>query len=95
MSNLIYEFIVTTSFTSAAFGQGIGRIWMSGLTCTGTESSLFSCSSSISLGSVEVSTTCTHSNDVAVRCQGLPTGEYFFPPKFHVYMSLEDKYTYF
>ena len=62
------------SFTSAAFGEGTGPIWMSGLTCGGTETSLFSCTSNTPLGSVGTSTTCSHSNDVAVRCQGLPTG---------------------
>ena len=66
---------VTTSFTSAAFGVGTGPIWMSGLTCVGTETSLFSCNSNTPLGSVELTTTCAHTNDVAVRCQGLPTGD--------------------
>ena len=68
-------FSVTRSLPSAAFGEGIGPIWMSGLTCGGTETSLFSCSSTVPLGSVQGSTSCMHSNDVAVRCQGLPTSK--------------------
>ena len=66
-------FAVTRSLPSAAFGEGTGPIWMSGLTCSGSETSLFSCSSTTPLGGVG-STSCTHSNDVAVRCQGLPAG---------------------
>ena len=67
-------YTVTTSFTSAAFGEGTGPIWMSGLTCVGTEITLFSCTSTVPIGSV--GPTCTHSNDAAVRCQGLPTSKY-------------------
>lgn len=67
--------LVTTSLPSAAFGEGTGRIWMSDLLCGGSETSLFSCSSSTPLGTVESSTSCSHSNDVAVRCQGLPSGD--------------------
>ena len=65
---------MTRALPSAAFGAGTGTIWISDLTCIGTETSLFRCSSSTPLGSVS-STSCTHSNDVAVRCQGLPSGD--------------------
>ena len=60
---------------NAAFGEGIGPIWMSDLTCGTTELSLFDCSSSTPLGSVENTTMCRHANDVAVRCQGTVTGD--------------------
>ena len=60
--------------SNAAFGEGTGPIWMSGLSCGTTELSLFSCSSTTPLGSVESTTTCTHADDAAVRCQGLATG---------------------
>ena len=66
-------FSVTRTLPAAAFGEGTGPIWMSGLTCAGTEMSLFSCSSTVPLGSVP--TSCTHSNDVTVRCQGLPASK--------------------
>ena len=66
--------IVTESLIAGAFGSATGPIWMSGLTCVGTEVSLFDCSSTIQLGWVQNTTSCTHSNDVAVRCQGLPSG---------------------
>lgn len=70
-------FLLASEFyTNATFGEGLGRIWMGGLTCGTTELSLFSCSSTTQLGSVESTTTCTHANDVSVRCQGLETGSY-------------------
>ena len=67
----------TAALSSAAFGEGTGRIWMSGLSCGTTELSLFSCTSATTIGTVETTTTCTHSNDAAVRCQGLATGNDF------------------
>ena len=57
-----------TSFTNAAFGEGTGPIWMSNLTCVFNENSLFSCSRQVQIGWVQNTTTCSHSNDVAVRC---------------------------
>ena len=66
MSN--YVTVVVTSFTNAAFGEGIGPIWMSNLTCVFNENSLFLCSRQVQIGWVQNSTTCSHSNDVAVRC---------------------------
>ena len=67
----------TAALSNAAFGEGTGRIWMSGLSCGTTELSLFSCSSVTAIGSVESTTSCSHSDDVAVRCQGLATGNDF------------------
>lgn len=66
MSNCVTA--VVTSFTNAAFGEGIGPIWMSNLTCVFNENSLFRCSRQVQIGWVQNSTTCSHSNDVAVRC---------------------------
>ena len=60
---------------NAAFGEGSGRIWMSGLTCGTTQVSLFTCSSTTTLGTVEISTSCRHADDASVRCQGLATGD--------------------
>ena len=70
-------FAVTTALPSAAFGEGTGQIWISDLSCTGNEITLFSCSTNTPLGTVESSTSCMHSNDVAVRCQGLPSGDFY------------------
>lgn len=60
---------VVTFFTNAAFGEGVGRIWMSNLTCVFNLPNLFQCTRQVAIGFVENTTTCTHSNDVAVRCQ--------------------------
>ena len=60
---------------NATFGEGTGRIWMSGLTCGTTQQlSLFNCMLATPIGSVENMTSCTHADDAAVRCQGLATG---------------------
>ena len=66
---------MTESLTAGAFGSGTGPIWMSGLTCSGLEGSLFVCTATTQLGWVQNTTTCTHANDVAVRCRGLPSGD--------------------
>ena len=52
-----------TAYGSAQYGQGIGPIWLSRLSCFGNESSLFEC------GQLSVPTkNCTHSDDAAVYC---------------------------
>ncbi len=43
--------------------DGTGRIWLSGVACTGTEQSLTSCSHS-----GWVNTWCEHSYDIGVEC---------------------------
>ena len=53
-----------TAIGSAGFGQGSGSIWLDSVTCTGSELSLASCGH---LG-VNVTRSCTHSNDASVRC---------------------------
>ena len=52
-------------------GQGSGPIWLDNVVCTGTESMLASCGH---LG-FNVTRSCSHSEDVGVRCygtQGIP-----------------------
>ncbi|EDO39108.1 predicted protein, partial [Nematostella vectensis] len=54
---------------NAAFGQGIGTIWLDSVTCNGSEDSLLSCSGIGTFGR----TSCTHARDASVVCQQ-PTG---------------------
>ena len=51
-------------FTGAYFGQGTGLILLGGLTCSGTEASLFECSIYYSIDSVR----CFHYWDAGVSC---------------------------
>ena len=69
-----FAFTATAALANAAFGEGTGRIWMSGLTCGTTQLSLFSCTSTTPIGSVP--TSCRHADDASVRCQGLATGKH-------------------
>ena len=55
-----------TSYHRAYFGQGSGSIWLDSVTCTGSESTLASCGH---LG-VGVTRSCSHFEDVGVRCYG-------------------------
>ena len=48
------------------FGQGSGPIWLGGVTCTGSESTLASCGHF----GVNVIRSCSHYHDVGVRCYG-------------------------
>ena len=54
------------SYYGAYFGQGSGPIWLDSVICTGTESKLASCGH---LG-FNVTRSCSHSEDVGVRCYG-------------------------
>ena len=56
-----------TAIGSAGFGQGSGPIWLDSVTCNGSESTLASCGH---LG-VGVTRSCSHSEDVGVRCFGI------------------------
>ena len=53
------------AFSNAHFGTGTGDIFLDGLGCTGSESSLLDCSKSSTI-------TCTygHNEDAGVRCHG-------------------------
>ena len=50
--------------TSAAYGQGRGRIWLNGLGCTGYEQSVFNCTHR-PLGDTYG---CGHNEDVGLIC---------------------------
>ena len=52
-----------TALRGAAFGRGIGPIFMEFLACSGSETSILSCTSYLQH-------TCDHSRDVGVICQG-------------------------
>ena len=54
-----------TIYTSSTFGQGTGPIFFTNIGCSGTESRLLQCSRSV-FGV----TSCTHSRDVGVKCEG-------------------------
>ena len=51
---------------NAYFGQGNGTIAIENVACVGTETSLLSCISSPIFG-----TTCSHSQDAGVGCEGM------------------------
>ena len=55
-----------SSYSHALFGQGSGPIWLDSVTCTGSESMLFNC---VHLG-INVTRSCSHSEDAGVRCYG-------------------------
>ena len=54
------------TYYDAYFGQGSGPIWLSGVTCTGSESTLTSCGH---LG-FNVTGSCRYYEVVGVRCYG-------------------------
>ena len=55
-----------TAIGSAGFGYGSGSVWLSSVTCTGSESTLTSCGH---LG-VGITSSCYHYEDAGVRCIG-------------------------
>ena len=55
-----------STYYHAYFGRGSGPIWLDNVRCTGSESTLASCGH---LG-FNVTTSCSHSLDVGVRCYG-------------------------
>ena len=61
-----------TAIGSASFGQGSGPILLDSVTCSGNDSTLASCGH---LG-VNVTRSCSHSEDAGVRCNGIVPGTY-------------------
>ena len=59
---------LTVYHSSTQFGQGTGPILFTNIGCSGTESTLLECSRSV-FGV----TSCTHSRDVGVKCEGIAT----------------------
>ena len=55
-----------SSYNYGSFGQGSGPIWLDSVSCTGNESMLISCAH---LG-INVTRSCSHSEDAVVRCYG-------------------------
>ena len=57
---LISLHTIAIAVFDAAFGQGSGPVLLSGVRCSGTESSLLSCSHGVAY--------CSHSSDAGVVC---------------------------
>ena len=55
-----------SSGSRSYFGQGSGPIWLDNVACIGNETMIFYCSH---LG-IGVTRSCSHSEDVGVRCHG-------------------------
>ena len=55
-----------TAYSNAYFGQGLGSILLDSVTCTGNESTLASCGHF----GVGITRSCSHYEDVGVRCSG-------------------------
>ena len=62
MAYFIFLFTAALAVVRAAFGRGTGPIYLNSVGCTGTESSLLSCSYS------GIGVTCSHSSDAGVVC---------------------------
>lgn len=56
-------YVGAEAFTQATYGEGVGRIWLSNVECTGNERMLTNCSANINV------TGCAHAQDAGVRCQ--------------------------
>ena len=65
---IILQLDYAKSYSNAHFGQGNGTIAIENVGCVGTETSLLSCSSSPIF-----STTCSHTDDAGVGCEGAYT----------------------
>lgn len=56
----------------AFYGQGTGPVFLDGLRCSGAERSLLDCPRN------SMMSTCGHSQDAGVRCQGAREFTHFF-----------------
>ena len=69
----IYDIVILLSttgsraFRSAQFGEGTGAVFLEGLECVGTETSLLDCPMDTPLGT----SLCDHSDDAGIRCYGM------------------------
>ena len=59
-------YVGSQAFRNAEFGEGTGPIFLEGLECDGTETSLLDCTMDVELGL----TLCDHSDDAGIRCFG-------------------------
>ena len=77
-SNYYPLFCLTGSqaFRNAEFGEGSGVIFLEGLECDGTESSLLDCPMDVELGL----SICDHSDDAGIRCYGTYVHRYYLLP---------------
>ena len=62
MFMVTFHYLIGVAVRQAAFGQGIGFVLLSYVGCTGSESSLLSCSHGIGV------TYCSHYQDAGVVC---------------------------
>ena len=60
---LTLTFSGAEALTQATFGEGLGRIWLDNVRCTGSERILLNCTASFT-----GINPCTHAQDAGVRC---------------------------
>ena len=54
---------VLEALPRASFGEGIGRIWLHNVQCTGSEDTILNCTSRF-----DETSSCTHAQDAGVSC---------------------------
>ena len=62
--SIVYLFSGAQALAQATFGEGIGRIWLDNVQCTGSERHLSHCMANSSRIN-----SCMHTQDAGVRCQ--------------------------
>ena len=68
ITGLLVVLLGAELFRGAEFGEGSGPIFLEQVDCRSTDSVLLECMRGVPLGL----TTCDHSQDVGVRCNGEP-----------------------